>query len=71
MNYKRMSISEGARYPAFWWYATVELCLLGTALYNLSLGNILECVAIFILIEVREINAKSGKASQPKALREE
>lgn len=63
MNYRSMSISDGMKYPAFWWYATVELCLIGTALYNFSLGNILECVALFILIEVREINSKSDKAN--------
>ena len=60
MNYRSMSISDGMKLPAFWWYAAVELCLIATALYNLSNGNVLECISIFILIEVREINSKTG-----------
>ena len=58
MNYRRMSIKDGSKYPAFWWYAIVELLLIAIAILSVSKGHLLEAVSIFILIEIREINQK-------------
>jgi len=56
MNYNKMSISEGIKYPAFWWYSGVELVLLVAAIISVLKGEFLTAFTILILIELREIS---------------
>jgi hypothetical protein len=59
MNYRKVMIKDGYKQVGFWWFVFVETILLVVAGIQIIDGKIIEPVLIFILIELREINAKA------------
>ena len=56
MNWKKMTMVEGIKYPGFCWYVLVELALIIAGLSSAFKGEFAVCILIFILIELRDMN---------------
>jgi len=58
MHYREMSITQGKKYIGFWMYLLTNIVLLIFAGAAFFTGHIIEGMAAFILLELREISAK-------------
>ena len=55
MIYKDMIFEKAKEQPGFYWNLLVEMILIACAVTSIFIGDFIEALLIFILIELREI----------------